>query len=53
MLGAVTETDEQRLSWQELLEQITGIDPTCCPRCKKGKLFLFEVLDPIPGRSPP
>ena len=53
MLGAITETDEQRLSWQELLEQITGIDPTCCPRCKKGKLFLFEVLDPIPGRSPP
>jgi hypothetical protein len=49
----VTETDAQRLSWQELLEQITGIDPTLCPCCKKGRLFLFEVLDPISGRSPP
>jgi hypothetical protein len=54
LLGVVdTQTDEQRLSWQELLKQITGIDPTCCPCCKKGRLLLFEILDPIPGRSPP
>jgi len=54
LLGAsIAETDEQRLSWQELLEQITGIDPTMCPLCKKGRLFLVEVLDPLPGRPPP
>jgi len=49
----VTETAEERLSWQELLEKITGIDPTLCPHCKKGRLFLLEVLDPVHGRSPP
>jgi hypothetical protein len=54
LLGVpVTETDEQRLSWQELLEQVTGTDPTRCPHCKKGRLFLVEVLEPIRQRSPP
>jgi len=48
-----TETDEQRLRWQELLDQVTGSDHTLCPHCKKGRLFLVEVLDPIRGRSPP
>jgi hypothetical protein len=47
-----SETDNDRLSWQELLKQLTGIDPTLCPHCKKGKLILFEVLDPITCRSP-
>jgi hypothetical protein len=49
----ITETNERRLSWQELFEQITGIDPALCPRCEKGRLFLVEVLEPILGRSPP
>ena len=54
LLGVpVTETAEDRLGWQELLEKITGIDPTLCPHCKKGRLFLSEVLDPVHGRSPP
>ena len=36
LLGVpATETDEQRLGWQELLEKITGIDPTLCPIAKK------------------
>ena len=49
----VLEPDEKPLSWQELFKKITGIDPTLCPHCKKGRLFLFEVLAPISGRSPP
>jgi hypothetical protein len=54
LLGSkIKETEEQRLTWQELLEKVTGIDPTLCPRCKKGRLFLFEVIDPVQGRSPP
>jgi len=54
LLGVpLMQTDEQRLSWQELLEQVSGIDPTRCPHCKKGRLFLVEVLDPIRARSPP
>lgn len=54
LLGVpVLKTDEEPLSWQKLFEDITGIDPTLCPYCKKGRLFLFEVLEPISGRSPP
>jgi hypothetical protein len=54
LLGApLIKTDEQRLSWQELLEQVTGIDPTRCTHCKKGRLFLVEVLNPVRERSPP
>ncbi|SPD73368.1 transposase [uncultured Desulfobacterium sp.] len=47
----LTETADDQLSWQELFERLTGIDPTLCPHCKKGKLILFEVLGP--ERSPP
>ena len=48
LLGVpVKQTDEKRLSWQELLEQVSGIDPTLCAHCKKGRLFLVEVLAPI------
>jgi hypothetical protein len=54
LLGVlVLETEEERLSWAELFKKVTGIDPTLCPVCKQGRLFLFKVLDPIPGRSPP
>lgn len=54
LLGAVEkEIDEHQLSWQELLEQISGIDPNLCPRCNKGRLILFEVLYPAQERSPP
>jgi hypothetical protein len=54
LLGVpIVETAEERVSWQELLEKITGTDPTLCPHCKKGRLFLSEVIDPVHGRSPP
>lgn len=54
LLGVfVTKTDEKPVSWQEFFKKITGIDPMLCPYCKKGRLFLFEVLEPISGRSPP
>jgi hypothetical protein len=54
LLGVTAaETDEQRLNWQELLKKITGFDPTLCPFCRKGKLFLFDVLGPVRERSPP
>lgn len=55
LLGvSITESvDGKRQSWQELLEQITGIDPTVCPKCGEGRLVLFEILEPISGRSPP
>lgn len=54
LLGvSVPERKKNRLTWAELLEKVTGIDPTLCPVCKQGRLFLFKVLDPISGRSPP
>ena len=36
-----------KLSWQELLFNLTGIDPTVCPHCGKGKMVLKETLVPI------
>ena len=54
LLGApITETNEQPLSWQELFEQVTGVDPAQCPRCKEGRLFPVEVLAPVSSRPPP
>jgi len=54
LLGAeIVEPEEILSSWQELLEQVTGIDPTLCPECKKGKLIYFKTIAPIQGRSPP
>ena len=49
----ISQADDEELSWQELLKKLTGIDPTLCPHCKKGKLILFEVLNPETSRSPP
>ena len=34
-------------SWQDLLTRITGIDPTVCPYCGKGKMIQRETLLPI------
>ncbi len=54
LLGvSVPKTEEERLTWAELLEKLTGIDPTLCPVCKQGRLYLLKVIDPISGRSPP
>jgi hypothetical protein len=40
---------QQRLSWQDLLLRLTGIDPTVCPLCGKGKMVLKEGLLPTPA----
>ena len=40
-----------RPSWQELLFIVTGIDPTVCPHCGKGKMVLKEAL--APTAAPP
>lgn len=54
LLGAViTETEENDLNWQDFFEKVTGIDPTLCPVCKKGRLIYFETINPVQGRSPP
>lgn len=39
------------LAWQELLYRLTGVDPTICPHCGKGRMIPTEVL--MSNRSPP
>ncbi len=42
-------------NWSELLLRLTGIDPTLCPVCGKGRLIAADRLAPIryPARAPP
>lgn len=39
-------------SWEELLFELTGIDPHLCPCCKKGRMVTRETLSPQ-GHAPP
>jgi hypothetical protein len=40
-----------KLDWKEKLYQLTGVDPTRCPRCEKGQMKLVEVV--TQPRPPP
>jgi hypothetical protein len=42
-------------NWQEKLYELTGIDVTRCPKCKKGRMILFERIMPVKvmTHSPP
>ena len=53
LFGVPTGGDEEELSWQELVFKLTGVDPTLCPHCGKGKLILCQVLDPAERKIPP
>jgi hypothetical protein len=46
---------EERESWSELLERLTGIDPTLCPACRQGHVRLRRELpaEHRPARAPP
>lgn len=41
--GIEIKTEE---SWQDLVFELTGIDPTICKKCHKGKLFIIETIYP-------
>ncbi len=47
-----TEKMAKKLGWAELLYKLTGVDPTVCPCCGKGKMVQFEILYP-PARASP
>jgi hypothetical protein len=34
-----------KLSWEELLFQLTGVNPRNCPVCKQGKMVTHEILN--------
>jgi hypothetical protein len=59
LLGVVSPQEpparEERESWSELLERLTGIDPTLCPACRQGHFRLRRVLltERRPARAPP
>lgn len=42
-----------KTSWQELVLQLTGIDPTLCPACGQGCLKAVQTLPPLRGLHPP
>jgi hypothetical protein len=48
-----SEHEQEKESWQELLQRITGLDPRICPFCGRGKMVLKEVLSPSTFPMPP
>jgi hypothetical protein len=46
---------QDRESWSELFQRLTGIDPTLCRRCQQGHLQRRQSLtaERLPARSPP
>ena len=56
LLGVVTSEEPEQVpkeTWQNLLTRITGIDPTICPHCGKGKMIQREILLPQQNGRPP
>lgn len=39
-------------NWKEILYELTGVDVTQCPECKKGKMILVETMMARSSRSP-
>ncbi len=40
-------------TWQQMMEDLTGINLTLCPRCGKGRLVRFKLSDTQHSLSPP
>lgn len=41
----------EKISWQQILQETTGITPGQCPYCKKGILEIIADIEPV--RGPP
>ena len=55
ILAMVIDQKEQAIpsvTWEELLLELTGIDPRICPCCKKGRMIRKELLRPV-SHAPP
>ena len=48
LLGMERREEESttRVGWQELLQRLTGVDPTRCPYCGKGHMVTQRILEP-------
>ena len=54
LLGAAVADPPARLTWQQLLHRLTGMDPTICPHCGQGNMVVQRILEPLwQQRSPP
>ena len=40
-------------TWQELMLEVSGVDVTRCPICRKGRMVTIEVLQPFRCNDPP
>jgi hypothetical protein len=55
ILGVMEDLEEhatQAATWEELLLELTEIDPRICPRCNKGRMIRKEELQPV-SHAPP
>lgn len=41
------------LTWREMYSKVTGKNISSCPGCRKGKLVVKEILEPVRYRAPP
>ena len=51
-MGVATPMTKDILPLQEMMQQLTGIDITICPRCKKGKMQVFAQIPKYRARDP-
>lgn len=51
ILGISTKKTKEKISWQELLKELTGKDPRICPYCDIGRLVRKEILSPVKDRN--
>lgn len=55
ILGIKEKINEESVtskSWKEMLYELTGVDVTQCPECKKGRMILVETMMARSSRSP-
>jgi len=48
ILGVPSAKQPEAISWQERLRRLTGIDPTVCPHCGRGRMLVKGVVLPTP-----
>ena len=50
--GIIRSTRETKRLGVEMMWQLTGVDITVCPRCRKGRMQLFFEIPESLARSP-
>ncbi len=51
--GSIETRKDKSVTWQELLLEVSGVDLTQCPLCKKGRMVRLQVLQPPRCNGPP